>query len=474
MVKITREQLLVVFIIFFAGLIRFWRIDTDLLIHYDQGRDLIATYNIWHNHQPTLLGPTADDETKGIFFGPLYYYLISIPLFLTNGNPVSAIILLIFLELVSLFFFYLGVKKIFNSKIAIFSLILYSASFGLVSYSRWLSNAMPVLAIGNILIYLIGGLINKEKIWFFWWLTLGLIFAFNPAAGIGIFVFGLVWQITQKPKFLDIPIGIFAFLLPSLPQIIFELRHNFLVTRGIWKLFTHPSEGLGLSFAIIDVLNRFVTGIWWYQAPVIGSICLSIIVLYQIVNYRKPQSILFLLAATQVGILLLFRRPLYGHFLAAIAPSLIILLVVSLINFGKQLGYIIVTLLVFVNLSLDYLYLKQPNLNLTPIGTANLVTLGNRLKIVDYISNTSKGRTYSMWTYTIPYFQDQAWHYLLKWKGVDLPAEKGELFYSLYERDWDRPTRLESWKQDLNNISIVIDSKKSGDFTIEQRRFIKK
>ena len=163
MVGFVEMKWWVIALIILAGVLRLWRINTDLLVHYDQGRDLLAARSIWLDHKMTLLGPATDAE--GVFFSPIYYYLISIPLAISGGNPVTAIIFLIALELISLAFFYEGSKKLFGNRVAIMALAMYSTSYGLVSFSRWLSNAMPVIIVGNLMIYVLAKTLENKKWW---------------------------------------------------------------------------------------------------------------------------------------------------------------------------------------------------------------------------------------------------------------------------------------------------------------------
>src|SRR3989344_7389979 len=56
---------------------------------YDMGRDLIWTKDIAFYKIPTLIGPAG--SIWGVYFGPLWFYFLSIPLFLSGGNPISAV-----------------------------------------------------------------------------------------------------------------------------------------------------------------------------------------------------------------------------------------------------------------------------------------------------------------------------------------------------------------------------------------------
>jgi hypothetical protein len=100
----------VVVLIILAGVLRLWRINTDLLIHFDQGLHAFGSYQIWHDHQFKLLGHQTDVD--GLFHGPFYYLLMSIPYGISGGNPVNASVFQILMEMMTLPLFYLAIKKL--------------------------------------------------------------------------------------------------------------------------------------------------------------------------------------------------------------------------------------------------------------------------------------------------------------------------------------------------------------------------
>ena len=58
-----------------AFVLRIYRINDLLAFHFDQGRDALVIWDLWHNGKPFLIGPVTG--LTGIFLGPFYYYLIS-------------------------------------------------------------------------------------------------------------------------------------------------------------------------------------------------------------------------------------------------------------------------------------------------------------------------------------------------------------------------------------------------------------
>src|SRR3989344_2679747 len=101
-----KELLFLISILFLSAILRLWRIDTDLLFHRDQGVHALGAWSIWHDSELKLLGHPTDVD--GIFHGSLYYHLLSIPYFLSSGNPVTAVVFQVLIEVAPLPFLYLG------------------------------------------------------------------------------------------------------------------------------------------------------------------------------------------------------------------------------------------------------------------------------------------------------------------------------------------------------------------------------
>src|SRR3989338_740654 len=78
--------IILMIILFSAFFIRIYRLNDLLGFYYDQGRDALVIWKLWHEGKPFLIGPVTG--LSGIFLGPFYYYLIA-PLYLIGkGDPV--------------------------------------------------------------------------------------------------------------------------------------------------------------------------------------------------------------------------------------------------------------------------------------------------------------------------------------------------------------------------------------------------
>src|SRR3989338_3514039 len=79
---------------------------------FDQGRDFLKTQEIVIDKQPALLGPTTG--ISGVNHGVWWYYFLTIPFFVTNGNPMGFYYFILLLALAQLVLFTVFLKKEFG------------------------------------------------------------------------------------------------------------------------------------------------------------------------------------------------------------------------------------------------------------------------------------------------------------------------------------------------------------------------
>ena len=80
------KLILIIGIILLAAYLRLWGIwNGSFAFTYDVGRDLLAVRDLVYGHKLSLIGQTSGQ--MGIFYGPWWYWLISIPFVLFSGNP---------------------------------------------------------------------------------------------------------------------------------------------------------------------------------------------------------------------------------------------------------------------------------------------------------------------------------------------------------------------------------------------------
>ncbi|MBI3283206.1 glycosyltransferase family 39 protein, partial [Candidatus Curtissbacteria bacterium] len=243
----TTHYILIAAILMFSFFFRVYRINDLLRFYYDQGRDALVIKEMIEKPKPILIGPTTG--LAGIFRGPAYYYLIAPGYLIGGGNPVVAAIWLQLINVVGLVFIFLAAKELFSVRAGIIALLVFGLSHEIVSLSRWLSNPSPILTSVPIMLYALARVIKKgnPKWWYVIALMLGLNLQFEMASEIW-FIPALAIVILLKKIKLPHPKMILksaAVLLATfLPQVIFDIRHDGIIRKGIQTYFA----GEGQSF----------------------------------------------------------------------------------------------------------------------------------------------------------------------------------------------------------------------------------
>ena len=501
-------------ILILAFTLRSWHLSTDLLFHRDQGLHSLSIWNIWHEKKISLLGHPSDVD--GLTHAPVYYYLMLPAYALSAGDPVVASLFQITLEAISLPFLYLAIKKLFNKKTAFFTLLIYAVSYGGIGLSRWLVNVTPVLPFTNLLLFLLtrqtSGGVTKDgpkprhscvggplgPLWgnlckSFWLIFLtslivGIITQLNAAIGTFLLPF-LFWFYRSRLNLKTVGLILSGFLLPALPLVAFELRHNFVITQAILSFSGRSSHGLGLDLGVfttnLGVLFTEINKIISYPYVYISG-TLFIFGLLKVRNLKQAQLIYAFLLIPFIG-LSFFQRGAIGFFFVPLIPLSIAIIAYGLQTLPHLFSLSLVTVILLLNLTqLPNVY--QPNNALTPIGNANIITIQDRKNIIDFIYQEAGGKQFAVWFYTIPYFQEEVWDYMFlyyaKPKHGYLPEQTSGFspndlktsvnFFSVYEPDQDQPTKLNSWQKGaVKNFGQPTNSYTSHDLHVNLHSWIR-
>ncbi len=491
LLELNRQQLLVIFCIILLGFIpRTWNLFENLQIHFDQGLHSLAIWNIWHEGKLSLLGHQTD--TDGIFHGPLYYWLMIPAYVLGRGDPAAASLFQITLEAVSLFFLASLARKLFNFKVALLTVFLYSISYGYASYARWLSNITPTFPFSIIFAWIVYH-IYQGRIKF---LPLAAFFASlitQMDGAIGVFLYPiLVWVTLQKNNLIKLnwkilSISLISLIIPHIPLLFFELRHNFVVTHSILRLSGSGSQGIGISTSILS--RNFTTlfvelfHLLSYPLSFVTSIILIITAVVLVLRRHPSQTFLTSYILIFFFSLSLYQRGAAPFFFVPLFPLISVLFARTLLLLPRLLFWILFITIVGLNVY-EWRNFLVPHHALTPIGTFNIITNQDRKNIVDRIYISAAGRLFAVWIYTIPYHLDDPWLYYFVWYGQarygylplrtggfspgDLP--KGTLFYNIYEPDDNQPIRLSLWLDEVTRNFGNVDFKYSSNDAITERR----
>lgn len=207
-------------------------------------------------HFPLIGGNIAG---TGLYTGPLFVYLMAIPAFIFQGNPLGFGFTVSCLGVVtSVLIFILG-KKMFNSKVAIISAFIYSASFLAAIFDRhyWNASLTPFLSL--LTMFFLYKIVSRKE--YIYYLPLSFILALGfHAHGTGIVLIIasaftlIIFRAGVRNKFFML--GIVLFLFMQLPLLAFDLRHNFLNFRAGLSYIQTPRQDI-TQFELLSVPRKF-------------------------------------------------------------------------------------------------------------------------------------------------------------------------------------------------------------------------
>ena len=418
-----KPKIFLVFILLLALLVRVYRIGDLLGFYYDQGRDAQIIRDFWHNHKFFLIGPTTGIE--GIFRGPWYYWLIAVPYLLGAGNPLWPSIFLSLTTVLAVFLCYKLAARLGGTKAGFTALIISGLSFYFMQAARWLSNPTPMFLISMLVVYFMFQIIDGKK-WFYLPLSflLGLAMQFGSATEVFYFPAIILFIAFNKklwPDFKTLLLSGFLIFLVFAPQIIFDLRHDGILHKNIFKFLV---EDKSFQSTFSDTLKTRLP----FYVQVFGSklfpsgetpikIFLSLAGISLITNFFKSSShfkcLAILFFAPLIGMLFFHGNQgnIYDYYFTGYYLIFIILFSVLI----SRLGFLpIAIFLIFFfkqNVSLDISYLGSGTDGPTTIAFAA------QKQAVNWILSDTSGKSYNVDVYVppvIPY----AYDYLFTWLGT--------------------------------------------------------
>lgn len=391
-----KKNWLLVVILILGAVFRLYKIDQYMTFLGDEGRDVLIVRNLLVHADPILIGPGT--SIGGMYLGPLYYYLIAIPLFLANYSPVGPAIFVALLGVFTIWFIWKVGSEMFGSRVGYFAASLYAISPTVIIFSRssWNPNVMPFFALLSI--YSIWKFYKSTKVdsKAGWWLVicavsfafvlqshyLGLLLA--PTIGIYFLLkvknFGLTKEVKKYTLYAVLA---FAFLMS--PLVIFDFRHDYLNSKALYKFLTVRQETVSIrpwtSLSKIpgifnDINNSLLAGknkqvaLWVTTFFIFG-------VTYLLSKKRKVLNSAFYILLVWISVALvglgLYKQHIYDHYYGFIFPVIFLLVAFLISKLNKYLGYLIFATLVIVNLWVNPLKFHPNNQMQRSMNVARVV-----------------------------------------------------------------------------------------------------
>ncbi|MEK7168634.1 MAG: glycosyltransferase family 39 protein [Patescibacteria group bacterium] len=357
-----KKEFIIVFLILCLGLgLRLYNLPTRTSFDADQEWLATRAIDIFKGDFP-LLGPTTSVGNFSI--GPMSIYLWAFVGIFTGNSPITGAYLSVLLGMITLFGLYLFVKYFVDQKIAYIILFLAAVSSNLIFWDQipW----APSLFFVSQIILLTGAyLAIKNKIGYLL-VVLGFILGFQSHFGIVLslistilyFIFARPVKIDKKTLLLSIALLLIGFL----PNIIFDLTHNFDNFRKIFGAFGRDGINYFVSFnKIINVLTtNGVSHLYPRNNNLIDSVITKGLFTLILVNgisllrdkKKKHLSLLLLITSIFPAFLFYIQQGKFSeYYLMMTVPSLLLLVALTLtrLKTKKYVLLLIIIISAFLN-----------------------------------------------------------------------------------------------------------------------------
>ena len=470
----------IVALLVYAFLIRaVYPLTESFVFRFDHGKDSLAVMDLILNGNLKFVGPWT--SIPGLFFGPAWYYFLGICYLIGNLTPVAGIWGMIGLILWQIWL----MDKYFGKLPAV--IIATGSLWITISSSAWNPYPLPLVSLGLIII--LKKLIEKNEKkdgqkeqlkWYlkqFFWLgflmALGLHFSSAYAvfylliipAAIGIGKIKINWQ-----RIIAAGAG---FLVPSIPQILFELKNNFMEIRAVFDyLFnaesSRASENYSLPFILKSSLgemkNALIPDLRLGSESLTQTVNLILLIGFLILtlgaivvfckkhrsDFKKDRAFLLILGLfifiPLIGISLLHFNIWY---LLGLLPAVVILITYFWKTLPKKiiLGWMLIVLIIPI-INLYHFF----NYDVNDFFANDYMFFKPTKNAIEAIKKDVGNRNFAVFTF-VPDIYDFSWQYL--WL---LGATKGEKLpvYFAYQKEApiyakEKPALMERFNYEENS-----------------------
>lgn len=406
-----------------AFLVRVFFVFQDAVsFHFDMSRDAYQAMDIWQNKDLKLLGPST--TMPGLHSGVLYYYLLSLPYGLGEGDPRVAAIFLSLMNSLAVIPIFLLAKDLFKKQSwAIVASLLYIFSFEAIQYGPWLSNPGPAMFTVSMFFYSLR-VWQKGKSF---GLLLAAIFAslstqmefFLVFLFILIPIFQYLFKIKTDIK--QIALAVVSSILILATFIISMIKFNTFTQVGLGLFTIAQNTEINFRIRFTDLLlnyldrfsNLFINN--FFPLNVLVGGLLGFVVLVFLIRKGSDRFILFCLLSFLPIFAFGGQNSNYTT-VGMVIPA--ILGVTALLNYiYKKNKGLVISFIVIMIVSNLYMSLKLGFIGQVLLVIPQDMNLKNQLQLIDQTYKLANNQPFSINTLTVPLWTNTTWAYLYEWYG---------------------------------------------------------
>jgi len=466
----------------------------------DQGRDMTDIRQMVVTRTPRLVGPTT--SINGVLLGPFWYYFNLPPFLVFGGNPSAIVYWQIFWFQFACFLLYSVLKKNSPSVAFFASSLLLLAPFGFnTARFFWNANSMPIFTI----LFFVSLIWSKNTAYKHSPLVPGIIaglaMQIEAAFGILFFPFLVIYHLFSKQKKRNILLSGIGFFVTLLPQITFELRHGFIMT----KLFLNELGGKGdmlgekTNFAerlaqrgdhllfIVRNTNHLDQKIVLIFTAAAFSVFLYLLLAKKINRSVKElsQAMAIFIIFVSVFYLIFPQKLKIWYTLGFSVPIIFVDAIIlgflltakNIILKSLSLFFVVFTLVVTIRSQADYLR------NMPKLSSNDPSNLQNELTDLNWVYREAAGQGFNLYSY-IPSVYDYPNQHVFWWYGTQKygyqpadisylpnqpeyikdghlawtkkkPVSADQLTFLIIEKDLELPRREQAWLGNFSKLCLI-------------------
>lgn len=487
----NKKFFMIVAFVWLAGVSLFPRsvevLNNNFIFLLDQGRDYISVRDIMISHKPTLIGAQVGSGMaglQGLFHGPFYFYLLSIPFIIFQGDPYGGLLIMFIFGLLTIMTGFLFGRKVLGVFGGLTVAFLIAVSPPLIAQSRFIWSPHPSTLFIVLFFYFTFLAYKKKKLHlflaaFFAGFLYNFEFAIAVPLSLSVFFYLLFLLKRQLHSFLFVLAG---FVVAYAPLILFEVKHGFQALKGFGSYFSR-SKGLEFAIDLRPFLHNFSDTFPKFEilpAFIILFVFLLALVFFTLQEKRKHiKSFVYFLSLTwviTVIIMSLLKSHVFEYYLIHI-NVLTIFLFTYIIIFSYEKKHILFQVLFTILLGSFLYYGTKNSINTTKRDLSDyggMVKMRGKLEAIDHIYQDAKGDHFGLLIFSPPVYT-YPYDYLLWWYGQKkynyIPhKEKKGLFYLLIEKDLSEPWTYKGWLETVVKTGKVLETKELPSGFIIQKR----
>lgn len=417
---INLKYLPILILVFLTLFFRLYQIENRYIFDWDQEDDAIKVTEMIQNLKPRLIGPRVANES-GFFVGPFHYYFL-LPFFLLfKYSPYSGAYAAIFVSLVTVIVTYLILSKIFNSKIAFISSFTLATSASLISW-----NVMYTPLLSTLIFYFCYLLLKGKKEIFPY---LVFLYSFSATTHLvpAVLILPIIVSVIlskYRPSSKQTILSIVLFIIPFLPLIAFDLKHNFINILSIKSfIFSSKSASENVPFLFLRTFWRSINPVFLSNsvAIIVSRIIILIISIIEIIKIKNIKFRFFVLIWFLAPLLVLSlyhgNIPEYYYGTSLILFPIFMATFINRIS-SKYFRYPVLALIFIFQFS----YFRSP---------ATGIYLKNKLSLARYLVSQTQDNNFNL-SYDLPIGFNSGYGYLFKYLG-EVPQDIPEAhLYSVF------------------------------------------